>query len=392
MSAILLAPDKFKGSLDAAGVAAALADGIAGVAPDREVRRCPVADGGEGTVAAALAAGWTPVTVPSTGPTGVPLTATYARRGAVALVELAATSGLAVLPGGVPDPLGAGTEGLGTVLAHALGAGATELVVGLGGSATTDGGAGILRGLGARVLDGDGRDLPPGGAALARADRIDLTGLHPRLRGTRIVLAADVDNPLLGPDGAAAVYGPQKGADPAQVTALDAALSRWARVVAGAAGRDPAALAAGRDPAALAAGRDPAALAGGTGAGAAGGAGLGLTALCGATLRPGLGTVLDLTGFHDALGGAGLVVTGEGRLDGQTLHGKAPAGVAAAARAAGVPVVAVAGEVALDPAAVRAAGFRAAHALVDLASDRSEAMTDAARLLRRVGATIARLV
>ncbi|OLL72430.1 Glycerate kinase [Pseudonocardia sp. Ae168_Ps1] len=374
MSAILLAPDKFKGSLDAAGVAAALADGIAGVAPDREVRRCPVADGGEGTVAAALAAGWTPVTVPSTGPTGAPLPATYARRGAVALVELAATSGLAVLPGGVPDPLGAGTEGLGTVLAHALGAGATELVVGLGGSATTDGGAGVLRGLGARVLDCDGRDLPPGGAALARADRIDLTGLHPRLRGTRIVLAADVDNPLLGPDGAAAVYGPQKGADPAQVTALDAALSRWADVVAGAAGRDPAALA------------------GGTGAGAAGGAGLGLTALCGATLRPGLGTVLDLTGFHDALGGAGLVVTGEGRLDGQPLHGKAPAGVAAAARAAGVPVVAVAGEVALDPAAVRAAGFRAAHALVDLASDRSEAMTDAARLLRRVGATIARLV
>lgn len=370
--AILLAPDKFKGSLDAAGVAEALAAGIARAAPDREVRCCPVADGGEGTVAAALAAGWTPVTVPATGPTGAPLTATYARRGAVAVVELAATSGLAVLPGGVPDPAGAGTEGLGTVLAHALDAGVTEVVVGLGGSATTDGGAGVLRGLGARVLDADGRDLPPGGAALARADHLDLSGVHPRLRaGTRVVLAADVDNPLLGPTGAAAVYGPQKGAGPAQVAALDAALARWASVLARASGSDPALLAEA------------------PGAGAAGGAGLGLTALARAQRRPGVGTVLELTGFHDALDGAGLVVTGEGRLDAQTLHGKAPAGVAAAAGAAGVPVVAVAGQVALDPAAVRAAGFAAAHALTDLAADRAEAITGAARLLARIGARIA---
>ncbi|WP_093351575.1 glycerate kinase [Pseudonocardia ammonioxydans] len=376
----MLAPDKFKGSLDAAGVASALAAGIAEVAPDREVRCCPVADGGEGTVAAALAAGWTPVPVSATGPTGAPRTVTCARSGTVALVELAATSGLAALPGGVPDPLGAGTEGLGTVLAHALDAGVGEIVLGLGGSATTDGGAGVLRGLGARILDADGRDLPPGGAALARADRLDLTGLHPRLRpvsgtadrpGVRIVLAADVDNPLLGPTGAAAVYGPQKGAGPDQVAVLDAALARWATVLAAASGHDPAALADA------------------PGAGAAGGAGLGLTALCGATLRPGVGTVLELTGFHAALAGAALVVTGEGRLDTQTLHGKAPAGVAAAARAAGTPVVAVAGEVVLDAAAVRAAGFAAAHALTDLAEDRTRAITDAARLLRRVGARIA---
>ncbi|MFP5021660.1 glycerate kinase [Pseudonocardia phyllosphaerae] len=376
MTPILLAPDKFKGSLDAAGVAAALAAGIAEADPGREVRCCPVADGGEGTVAAALAAGWTPVSVPASGPTGRCLTATYARRDGTALVELAATSGLGVLPCGVLDPLGAGTEGLGTVIAHALDAGATEIVVGLGGSATTDGGAGVLRGLGARVLDADGRDLPPGGAALGAADRLDLTGLHPRLGAARIVLAADVDNPLTGPHGAAAVYGPQKGATPVQVELLDAALGRWAAVLAAAASRAPR--------------TTPAALRGDAGYGAAGGAGLGLIALAGAVLRPGVGTVLELTGFPEALRGAGLVVTGEGRLDAQTLHGKAPAGVAAAARDAGVPVVAVAGQVALSPDEVAGAGFAAAHALTDLVDDPADAMTRTAALLRETGRRIAR--
>ncbi|ANY08943.1 glycerate kinase [Pseudonocardia sp. HH130630-07] len=377
MSPILLAPDSFKGSLDAAGVAAALAAGVRDTAPGAPLRCCPIADGGEGTVDAALAAGWSPVVVAASGPTGAGLRATYARRGPVALVELAATAGLGLLPGGVPAPLDAGTEGLGTVLAHAVDAGAEEIVLGLGGSATTDGGAGVLRGLGARILDAEGRDLPPGGGHLAAARRLDLTGLHPRLRPgsrspVRIVLAADVDNPLTGPAGAAAVYGPQKGADPEQVALLDAALAHWAEVLAVAAGTAPSALAAG------------------TGAGAAGGAGIGLTALFGARLRPGVGTVLELTGFHDALAGAGLVVTGEGRLDAQTRHGKAPAGVAAAARAAGVPVVAVAGEVALSPAEVSEAGFAAAYGLTDLVADRAAAIGGAADLLRRIGARIAR--
>lgn len=399
MSPILLAPDKFKGSLDAAAVAGALAAGIADADPAREVRRCPVADGGEGTVAAALAAGWDPVVAAATGPTGAPLTATYARRGGTALVELAGTAGLAVLPDG-PDPMGAGTEGLGLLVAHALDAGASEIVIGLGGSACTDGGAGLLRGLGARIRDARGRDLPPGGAALARADHLDLTDLHPRLlphhppahlarrgahtppggsagrvtaprRGVRFVLAADVDNPLRGPDGAATVYGPQKGAGPAQVAELDAALGRWAAVLGAAAGVDPDALAAA------------------PGAGAAGGAGLGLTALCGAGRRSGVETVLELTGFAAALSGAALVVTGEGRLDRQTLHGKAPAGVAAAARAAGVPAIAVAGQCALSTAELRAAGFAAVHTLTDLAGSRTTAVADAEALLRRVGARIA---
>lgn len=373
MSAILLAPDKFKGSLDAAAVADALAAGIADADPGRPVRRCPVADGGEGTVAAALAAGWEPVTTTATGPTGAPLTAVWARAGASALVELASTAGLAVLPGGVRDPGGAGTEGLGTVLAAVLDAGCTDVVVGLGGSATTDGGAGLLRGLGARVLDADGAEVGRGGAALARAERLDLSALHPRLRNpaVRVRLAADVDNPLLGPHGAAAVYGPQKGADAGVVAALDAALARWVRVLAAATGGDPATLAAA------------------PGAGAAGGAGLALTAVCGARVVPGVGTVLELTGFDDELAGAGLVVTGEGRLDTQTLHGKAPAGVAAAARASGVPVVAVAGQVTLDAAALRTAGFAGAYALTDTARDHHDAVDRAAELLRLLGARIA---
>ncbi|WP_224391056.1 glycerate kinase [Pseudonocardia sp. ICBG1293] len=370
---VLLAPDKFKGSVDAAAVAAALAAGIADAEPGRAVRCCPVADGGEGTVAAALAAGWEPVRTTATGPTGTPLTAVWARTGTRALVELASTSGPAAQPGGVRDPGGAGTEGLGTVLAAALDAGCTDVVVGLGGSATTDGGAGLLRGLGARVLDAAGAEVGRGGLALARADRLDLSGLHPRLTdpAVRVRVAADVDNPLLGPHGAAAVYGPQKGADPALVRALDTALARWVRVLAAATGTDPDRLAAA------------------AGAGAAGGAGLALTAACGARTAPGVGTVLELTGFHDALAGATLVVTGEGRLDAQTLHGKAPAGVAAAAGAAGVPVVAVAGQVVLDPDAARSAGFTATYALTDLARDQRAAITDAVALLRRVGARVA---
>jgi glycerate 2-kinase len=366
---VVLAPDKFKGSLDAAGVAEALAAGIADIGPDWQVHRSPVADGGEGTVVAVLAAGWSPVTVRTTGPVGDPLTATYARRGAVAVVELAASSGLGVLPGGTLRPLDAGTRGLGTVVAHALDAGAEEVVIGLGGSASTDGGAGLLTGLGARVLDADGAELPAGGAALARAARLDLHGLHPRVREARFVVACDVDNPLLGPDGAAAVYGPQKGADPEQVARLDAALAHWAALLRATTGRDGAA---------------------GPGAGAAGGTMVGLAALVDVERRSGVELVLELTGFADAVAGADLVVTGEGRLDRQSLHGKEPMGVTAAARAAGAEVVAVAGECTLTPAELRAAGITAVHTLVALAPDRETAVRDAAPLLRRVGAEIAR--
>ncbi|MFC5950643.1 glycerate kinase, partial [Pseudonocardia lutea] len=227
---VLVAPDKFKGSLTAAEAAAHLAAGLR--AAGREARELPVADGGEGTLAAALAAGFARVPVTVSGPTGKPVDSAIAVRDGVAVVELAAASGLALLPDG-PDPSGASSRGTGELVAAALDAGARTVVLGIGGSACTDGGAGLLAALGARFLDVAGAPVADGGGALARAARVDLTGLDPRLRSVELVLACDVDNPLLGPHGAAAVYGPQKGAGPGEVAALEAGLTRWARLLAG---------------------------------------------------------------------------------------------------------------------------------------------------------------
>jgi glycerate kinase len=369
MTRVLVAPDKFKGSLSAAEVAAALAAGITAADSSWTVRAVPIADGGDGTVAAALAAGWSPVSAPTVGATGQPHTTQYAVRGSSALIELASAVGLATLPGGQLDPLGASTFGLGTVIKHALEAGAGEIIIGVGGSASTDGGAGMLQALGARILDRDGIALGLGGGALADADQLDLSGLHPAVSGTRFSLASDVDNPLLGPLGAAAVYGPQKGAGPDDVELLDTALDHWADVVAAATGTDH---------------RDA------PGAGAAGGVGFGLIAALGAVMRPGADLVFDLVGLHDALTGCDLVVTGEGSLDAQTLHGKAPAAVAAAARAKGIPAVAVAGQVRLTPGELQEAGISAAYALVDEQDRPGQALSDPGPLLVRIGAAIAR--
>lgn len=367
---VLLAPDKFKGTLTAAEVAGHLAEGIALERPDVEVVVVPVADGGDGLLAAATSAGFERVELTATGPVGDPLRTAYASRpgGQEAVVEMAEVCGLARLPDG-PAPMTATSRGLGEVVAHALDAGATSLLVGIGGSASTDGGAGLLQALGARLLDADGEELGPGGGSLGRLARIDLAGLRPGLAGAQVTVACDVDNPLTGADGAAAVYGLQKGADEEQVRELDAALAHLADVVARHTGQDL---------------RDA------PGAGAAGGVGYALLALLGAELRPGAEVVLELTGFHDALTGADLVVTGEGSLDGQTLHGKAPAAVADAARAAGVPVVAVAGRVTLDDDQLAHAGFQAAHAITDLAATPRESLTHPGPLLREVGRRIAR--
>lgn len=368
MTRVLLAPDKFKGTLTATEVASHLAAGISGARPDVEIVSVPVADGGDGTLAAAVAAGFTRHPVVATGPTGQPVETAFGQRGPEAVVELAEVSGLAQLPDG-PAPLTASSRGTGELIRAALDGGCTRIVVGIGGSAGTDGGAGMACALGARVLDASGMSVAPGGAALAGAVTLDLSGLHPGLATARVLVASDVDNPLLGPRGAAAVYGPQKGATTEQVVLLDAALSRWADLVAEVTGQDH------RD--------DP-------GAGAAGGVGFGALALLGADLEPGVDLVLALTGFHDQLLGADLVVTGEGSLDEQTLHGKAPAGVAAAARAAGVPVVAVAGQVLLDDGALRAAGIGTAYALTELTDDRVELFTRPGPLLARIGSRIAR--
>ena len=296
---VVVAPDKFKGSLTAVQAARAMADGLRRVWPDSEVLLVPVADGGEGTVDAAVAAGYQRRTVPVQGPTGEPVLADFALRGGSAVLELAEASGLRRLPRGLPAPLTASTFGTGQLLLAALDAGARRVVLGVGGSATTDGGAGMAQALGARLLDADGAELPPGGAALLHLHRIDVEGLDRRLAATSVVLASDVDNPLLGPSGAAAVYGPQKGATPQEVERLDAALTRYASVVQ----RDLA----------RAVDRTP-------GAGAAGGTGAGALAFLSARISSGIDLVLDVVGFPEALAGADLVLTGEGSLDAQALR------------------------------------------------------------------------
>jgi glycerate kinase len=360
---VLVAPDKFKGSLTAAEVASAVAQGLADVHPSLAVQCLPVADGGDGTVDAAVAAGFRRVRVPARGPTGWPLTACYAVRGDTAVIELAEASGLHRLPGPL-EPLTATSAGTGDVIAAALQAGCRRIVLGVGGSACTDGGAGMLAVLGARLLDGAGRELPPGGAALRRLSSLDLSDLDPRLSEVDIELASDVDNPLYGPHGAAFVYGPQKGATPDDVEVLDAALRHWASLAGPEFAERP-------------------------GAGAAGGVGFAAMAVLGARMRPGIALLLELLGFDDALAGASLVVTGEGSLDRQTLSGKAPAGVARAAADKGIPCAAVAGRCRLSTEDLAGAGISAAYALTDLEPDPARCMADAAPLLRRLAHRVA---
>ncbi|MFJ3231837.1 glycerate kinase [Streptomyces sp. NPDC086787] len=360
---MLIAADKFKGSLTAAQVAERVTAGLRRVVPDLEVESLPVADGGDGTVAAALAAGFERREVRVAGPLGQQVGAAFALRDGTAVLEMAEASGLQRLPAGVLAPLTASTYGSGELLLAALDAGARTIVFGVGGSATTDGGAGMLSALGARFLDERGEPVPPGGGGLAALARADLTGLDPRLTAVDLVLAGDVDNPLTGPTGAAAVYGPQKGASPDQVAALDAALTHFAAVV----GAEHAAA---------------------PGAGAAGGLGYGAL-LLGARFRPGIEVMLDVLGFASALERASLVITGEGSLDEQTLHGKAPAGVAAAARAAGRTVVAVCGRLALAPAALERAGITRAYPLTAVEPDVAKCFAEAGDVLERVAVRIA---
>ncbi|UNX54887.1 glycerate kinase [Georgenia sp. TF02-10] len=412
---VLLAPDKFKGSAAAAEVAAHLAAGLRRAAPGLVVDELPVADGGEGTVDAALAAGFTAVETTATGPLGQPVTTRYARRGSTAVVEMAAVTGLQMVR---PDPgtaRRATSRGLGEVIAHALDGGARTVVVGVGGSASTDGGAGMLAALGAR-LTGPAGALADGGGALRDLAAVDLTGLHPRLAGAELVLASDVDNPLLGPRGAAAVYAPQKGADPAAVADLEAGLATWvaaleqaaagdagpvARHAAGLAGpveRAAGSAGPGADvggPAGRAGSADPADQAGRVArlaatptAGAAGGVGFALL-LLGAERRAGIEVVLELAGLPARLAGADLVVTGEGSLDQQSLHGKAPVGVARAAAAQGVRAVAVCGRTTLTAAEAEQAGLAAVYALTDLEPDVARCIAGAGPLLERVGERIA---
>ncbi len=367
MSRVLIAPDKFKGTLTASQVGDAVAQGMRSALPDLDVQVVPVADGGDGTIAAVEHAGFEEVELHATDPVGRRIETRYARRGDEAVIEMAEVSGLAML-GEELTPMEASSRGLGEVIRHALDAGCRRIVVGIGGSASTDGGAGMAQALGATILDAQGEPVGAGGGALASVAWLELGGLHPGLAEAELLVACDVDNPLTGPRGAAAVYGPQKGADAGQVEQLDAALAGWADQVARVTGRDH---------------RDE------SGAGAAGGVGFAMLAVLGGTLHPGTDLLFEMVGLDEALAGADLVVTGEGALDEQTLHGKAPAAVAKRAAAQGIPVVAVCGVNKLDEAGLERLGVRRAYSLTEVARDLDDAMTNGANLLTSIGARLA---
>ena len=322
---IVIAPQGFKAGISGLEAAQAIARGVAAAVPDAETVLAPVADGGDGTLNALVdGTGGETFTSTVTGPLGQPLEAQWGVMGdgSTAVVEMALASGLALVPQRRRNPRITTTAGTGEIVKEALERGYTRIIVGLGGSATNDGGAGFAAALGARFLDSEGHSLPPGGSALARLDRIEHSGLHPGLADATVVAATDVTNPLCGPDGASAVFGPQKGANPQMVRELDAALANYARVVARDVGRD---------------------VAGQPGAGAAGGLGAGMMAFAGATLQSGIDMVCDVLNFDALLQGADLVITGEGRADHSTIFNKAPVGVARHAKAHGVPTVLLAG-------------------------------------------------
>jgi glycerate kinase len=326
---VLVAPDSFKGTFSSVVVADALAAGWSAARPADEVRLTPMADGGEGTLDAVEASGgWDRHQVAAKDPLMRTLTAAFLRDGDRAVVEMASASGLSRVPAEELDAMAASTFGTGQVLAAAIGLGCRDIVIGLGGSATTDGGAGLLEALGARLRDATDADLRPGGGALGGLASIDLSDLSTVLSDVRVTVASDVTNPLLGERGAAATYGPQKGASEEQVAELDRNLRRYADIVEGSVGR-PLRYAAGT--------------------GAAGGATFGLLAIAdrfaGFEVRPGVEVVMELTGFDTAVGSADLVLTGEGLVDDQTAYGKTAMGVAERARAAGVRSICFAGGV-----------------------------------------------
>ena len=369
---LVIAPDSFKESLSARAVAEAIAAGWARVYPDAELLLCPMADGGEGTVDALLSAtGGKLQQTRVSGPLGDPVEAHWGLLpDAQAIIEMAEASGLHRVEPGRRDVLAASSHGTGELIRAALDAGVRRIVLGLGGSATNDGGAGLLAALGVRFLDREGQELPLGGAALARLSQIDLTGLDTRLAQVEVLVAADVDNPLCGPRGASAVFGPQKGATPAQVDQLDAALGHYADVMASTLGEDLRNL---------------------PGVGAAGGLGFAARAVLKAGFRPGIELVAELAGLAEAVHGANLVITGEGRLDGQSLHGKTPVGVARIARAAGVPVIALAGSLGEGYQRLYAEGIGAAFSLAPGPLSLEQAMQQAADQLSARAADLARL-
>ncbi|WP_122437229.1 glycerate kinase [Pseudomonas viridiflava] len=370
---IVIAPDSFKDSLSAQAVADAIASGLAEVWPHAELVKCPMADGGEGTIEAVLDAcegQWMSAQV--SGPLGDSVDAHWGwlAQSRTAIIEMAMASGLQLLTRAQRDACLTSTEGTGQLISAALDAGAQRVILAIGGSATNDGGSGMLSALGARFLDRNDQPLPRGGRALTDLARIDLSGLDPRLANVRVEIAADVDNPLCGPNGASHIFGPQKGASPDQVLALDAALGHFA---------DHSARTLGRD------------LRDSPGSGAAGGMGFAAKAYLNASFRAGVEVVADLTGLEQALVGADLVITGEGRFDAQTLRGKTPLGVARVAQRQRVPVIVLAGTLGEGYEQLYQHGISAAFALTSGPMDLEHACREAPRLLQERARDVARV-
>jgi glycerate kinase len=367
---ILIAPQEFKSSLTARAAAEAIAGGLRDVLVDAELDLLPMADGGPGTLDVLVeATRGRIIDTEVRGPLGQPVRARWGALGdgRTAIVEMAEASGLVLVRTEERDPRRASTFGTGELLRAALDADYRRIIVGVGGSATNDGGAGLAQALGARLLDGAGNELPPGGGPLARLARIDVSGLDARLRGCEIAVAADVTNPLCGPDGASRVYGAQKGASEAVARELDDALAHFAQIVKRDLGIDKANV---------------------SGAGAAGGLAYGLLVFCSATLRPGFDVVAEAAGFSERLARADFVVTGEGRLDRQTAFGKTAAGVARAAREAGKPAVAIVGSIVGGPESEAARLFDAVFALTPDPASPEEASGRATELVARAAAVV----
>ena len=373
---ILIAPQALKGSLTAGETAHAIATGVQAATPDATVTELPIADGGEGTVEAMVAAtDGKIIPVRVTGPLGEPVDAFFGMLGGslqgTAVIEMAAASGLPLVPLERRDPRITTTRGTGELIRHALDLGCRRLLIGIGGSATNDGGAGMVQALGAHLLDEQGQELPPGGAALAQLAHIVYDTLDPRLHNMAVQVACDVDNPLCGPHGASAIYGPQKGATPAMVSELDNALRHYATIVKRDLGVDVLDL---------------------PGAGAAGGLGAGLVAFLNAELLPGSMMVLDALHFDTYLATADLLITAEGHLDIQTLHGKSVGTVASAAKARGVPVIVIVGGVDHDEQALYDLGITAIVPLPTHPMTLTEAMTSASSLVSRAAERTLRLI
>jgi len=359
---IVVAPDSFKESLSAPKVSTAIAAGIRRAIPHAQVLCVPMADGGEGTVDAILSATQSERRITCVEDAlGRPIEAAWAwLPGNIAVIEMATAAGLESIKAVERDALRASSYGVGQLIKVALDAGAKHIVLGLGGSATNDGGAGMLQALGLRLLDKSGKELPRGGAALADLARLDSQNLDIRLNEIKVTIASDVDNPLCGVQGASAIFGPQKGANPEQVIQLDTALSHFADLVSMLTGKDKRS---------------------DKGSGAAGGLGFAAHSFMNATFRPGVQVVAEIGGLEHALEGAALVITGEGRMDSQTLHGKTPMGVAQIASQAQIPVIAIVGSLGNGYKALYSVGIQAAFSLVNGPISLTDALANAAQLI-----------